>query len=91
VDGRIIITCLSNLSISSAQKLTEFDAVDVDCAAQHEEDDCGDAQVDDDGDADAGKNSSCHHHVQSAMESAMMIESIVHCSRDRGKSVLLRL
>jgi hypothetical protein len=71
--------------------LTEFDAVDVDRAAQHEEDDCGDAQVEDKGDADAGKNSSRHHHVRSEMGGVVMIESIVRCSRDRGKNVSLRL
>jgi hypothetical protein len=75
----------------SVHKLTKFDAVDVDYAAQHEEDDCSDAQVDDDGDADAGKNSCCHHHVRSATGGPVMIESIVHCIRDRGKSVSLRL
>lgn len=52
--------------MSSLHELTKFDDVDVHHAAQDEKNDCGDAQVNDDGDEDAGENRSLHHHARLA-------------------------
>lgn len=54
-------------------ELAKFDDVDVHRAAQDEENDRGDAQVNDDGDEDADEDRNFHHHTRLALEEVVCV------------------
>ena len=66
VKDRNVGLCPANLSVSFVHVLTNCCDADIARTALDEENDRRDAQVNCDGEEDAGKNNACHHRVWSA-------------------------
>jgi hypothetical protein len=57
-------------------ELAKSSDADIQCAAQNEEDNGGDAQVDSDGNENGGKDSGRHHYLRSVLRNVVKLESL---------------
>lgn len=75
---------VSNLSIAFVHVLPNCKNADIACATQNEKENCRDAQVDGDGEEDAGKNDACDHYARSTPGE----DGFFKCNETRGSGVL---